>query len=478
MRTILLLSIILISSFARADVTYTKTDWYDLSDWDIRIGNGTNYTADEVLTFTKNDSDQVVEAHMTSRKNWNINRTVSVEFIIYNDTHLPGYSHRFNMFWYDNNNRCTISVRALEENRTILQISTHSNGYKRFSPAINISKRVWYNIYSSISNGVFNVTITNYSSDMRYNLTVNYTFDMRAGRVRFSPAHEWNRDNRPFNYSIDNLTIIADDLPPPPSPPNFRNVQEIPETYNYTIRFQSDSSSCYTSYPGTSEFNSGWYDWNFEFHGLSPNTTYDFNFVCYNETIEGWLNLTGTTLEEDIVVDDSDSGDGIVRTLATPIIIMLSLVVVIVVTIPILRRPEVPDTIWDDEIPEPDIPEFDDNIENPTLPFIPAPDKMFLPEAPTPPPAYTIPCLATQVASVEDLPDILSTLKKRAHMDVCEENRYVLRDIKELEKRVRQLRDDGDIAPRKYDHLIREIEDLKRAVQNLTPLMKREDWDV
>jgi hypothetical protein len=241
--------------------------------------------------------------------------------------------------------------------------------------------------------------------------------------------------------------------------------------------------------------------------GFAPNQTYHFSFHFWNDTSEIWLNFTDTTLPDadgdgtDGTDGDGDGEDGDgdgegdlpspfigVPGGTTGLLVMVVTVGVAALTIAVVgmrptrpwrvrrpRRPRKihvpPPEITDQLLPDPFLDEPTD-IDDFDLPLIPK-DSMMM-EPPAPPVTVAMPYLAIAVAEADQLPGVIDKLRARARMEVCEENQKVLDDLVSVEKRLRQLRDDGDIARRRYDQLLREVEDLRRAVENLTPLMRRD----
>jgi len=340
----------------------------------------------------------------------------------------------------------------------------------------------------------------------------------------------------------DGLADLVDPCPDDPTntcndpPPEleFTGVTGIPANRSYLLEFMVYSNECYVEW-GTSwtivystEIGPSHWFYQYNFTDLLPNTTYTFQMRCvsiFDPGVEGWLNHTGTTLADpDDPGDGGGDGDGNttpeggdgdedqppglleatpgglpISVIALSMVALVGLSLAIMMNVkpqdplvppgadPFLRTEELEELEAIDNGPadytepfaSPDL--FDDIAKQPArapaLPLVPVPGKEFLPEAPTPSPDR-MPYLAIQVAEAEDLPGILANLEGQLAPRICEENKQVLTDVKDLEKRLRQLRDDRDIAPRKYEKLLRDVEELKRAVQQLTPLMERRDWDV
>jgi N-acetylneuraminic acid mutarotase len=74
--------------------------------------------------------------------------------------------------------------------------------------------------------------------------------------------------------------------------------------------------------------------------------------------------------------------------------------------------------------------------------------------------------------------DTLRSIRARTIPSICEDNRPLLEEVLALEKQLRQERDDGMIGNKVYERIIRDVKETKSALQNLTPLMERKEWDI
>ena len=312
-----------------------------------------------------------------------------------------------------------------------------------------------------------------------------------------------------------NFTDTTDPDPTIHAEVEFTNITETIGNTSYTIRFDTNTQSCSSVLPPRPpgredigiDIGDGWWSWNFTYLGLATNQTYHFRIECGEELLIRTIKTLADPESGDggdgdgdgnVTPPDGEDGDGDglgileVRPAGLPLsVVLIAATAMVFLSLAIAmnlkqQEPLLPPEPFLTDLDEPDditIPmgspdlfeEF--NHPQPDLPFLPSPDRFSFPEAPSPVPR-DIPYLAVQVAEAEDLPEILERLRGLVVMEVSEENHKVLKDVQDLEKRLRQLRDDRDIAPRKYDKLLREVEDLKGAVQNLTPVLKRERWDV